>query len=59
MSELENGVPKHHSDFRRVYATVLESWLGFDSRAALGDEFELLDVFEALAGSDKSGESSP
>ena len=47
LTELENGGPKHHTDFRRVYATVLESWLGFDSRAALGRGFELLDVFEA------------
>ncbi len=47
LSELENGGPKHHTDFRRVYATVLENWLGFDSRAAVGEGFEPLDVFDA------------
>ncbi|MEE8451313.1 MAG: DUF1501 domain-containing protein [Thermoguttaceae bacterium] len=47
LTDLENGGPKHHTDFRRVYATMLESWLGFDSQAALGGGFEPLDVFEA------------
>lgn len=46
LGELENGGPKHHTDFRRLYATVLERWLGFDSRPALGEGFEPLDVFE-------------
>ena len=35
LTELENNGPKHHTDFRRVYATVLDRWLGWDSRAAL------------------------
>jgi len=47
LTELENGGPKHHTDFRRVYATMLESWLGFDSQAALGGRFEPMDVFQA------------
>ena len=47
LTELENGGPKHHTDFRRVYATVLEGWLGFDSRPVLGGGFKPLDVFEA------------
>ncbi|MBN2292390.1 MAG: DUF1501 domain-containing protein [Pirellulales bacterium] len=46
LTELENGGPKHHTDFRRVYATVLDNWLGFDSRPVLGDGFAPLDVFE-------------
>ena len=46
LTELENGGPKHHTDFRRVYATVLDRWLGFDSRPAVGEGFEPLDVFE-------------
>jgi uncharacterized protein (DUF1501 family) len=32
-------------DFRRVYATVLESWLGLPSRAAVGGTFEPLPLF--------------
>jgi uncharacterized protein (DUF1501 family) len=31
-------------DFRRVYATVVENWLGLSSEAVLGSQFELLDV---------------
>jgi hypothetical protein len=29
-------------DFRRMYATVLEGWLGLRSKEALGGAFELL-----------------
>ncbi len=28
----------------RVYATVLQSWLGFDSSAVLGEKFDVLDL---------------
>ncbi|MBN2475350.1 MAG: DUF1501 domain-containing protein [Pirellulales bacterium] len=44
LTDLENGGQKFHTDFRRVYATVLDRWLGFDSRAVLGETFEPLDV---------------
>ena len=46
LGDLKKGSPKFHTDFRRVYATVLESWLGFDSRPALGARFEPLDVLQ-------------
>lgn len=46
LRELENGGQKFHTDFRRVYATVLESWLGFDGQAALGEKFQPLDVLD-------------
>ena len=37
LSELEGGGGlKHHTDFRRVYATLLEGWLGLDSVPVLG-----------------------
>ena len=44
--ELENGGQKHHTDFRRVYATLLESWLGFDSLPVLGKQYEPLDCLD-------------
>ena len=44
LTDLDNGAPKFHTDFRRVYATVLDKWLGFDSRTVLGRQFESLDV---------------
>lgn len=42
--DLDKGSLKFHTDFRRVYATVLDRWLGFDSTAVLGRHFEPLDV---------------
>lgn len=45
LTDLDGDSPKSHTDFRRVYATVLDRWLGFDSRDVLGGRFEPLDVF--------------
>lgn len=47
LAELENGGPKFHTDFRRVYATLLDRWLGFDSEAVLGKQYESLDALGA------------
>ena len=44
LTDLENGGQKFHTDFRRLYATVLDRWLGVDSQAVLGERFEPLDV---------------
>lgn len=44
---LEGGGQKHHTDFRRVYATLLDRWLGLDSPPILGSRFEPLDLFTA------------
>ena len=38
------GDMHHHLDFRSVYATLLESWLGFPSEKALGGAFKKLDL---------------
>jgi uncharacterized protein (DUF1501 family) len=32
-------------DFRQVYATVLEDWLGLSAREAVGGTFERLPLF--------------
>ncbi len=45
LTDLENGSPRFHTDFRQVYATVLDRWLGYDSQAILGTDFGSLDVF--------------
>jgi uncharacterized protein (DUF1501 family) len=44
LTDLDNGALKFHTDFRRVYATVLDRWLGFESRSVLGGQFEPLDI---------------
>jgi uncharacterized protein (DUF1501 family) len=36
LSDLDVGDLKFHTDFRRVYATLLDRWLGCDSKAVLG-----------------------
>lgn len=46
LTDLQNGGLKFHTDFRRVYATLLDRWLGFDSELALGQRFEPLDLLE-------------
>ena len=42
---LEDGNLAHAIDFRRVYAAVLDRWLGVDSKAVLGRAFEPAEVF--------------
>ena len=34
--DLEDGDLKHKTDFRQVYATILERWLEVDAQAVLG-----------------------
>jgi uncharacterized protein (DUF1501 family) len=42
LTELENGDLKSHIDFRQVYSTLLEKWLGLPAEPALGGRFEQL-----------------
>jgi len=46
LTDLDDGALKCHTDFRRVYATVLDRWLGFDGTKTLGGRFDALDVFD-------------
>jgi uncharacterized protein (DUF1501 family) len=46
LKDLDDGDPKHAIDFRRVYATVLDQWLGCPSEAVLGKKFAHLPVLE-------------
>lgn len=43
LSDLDNNGLRFHTDFRRVYATVLDRWLGCDPRTVLGEPFEPVD----------------
>ena len=40
----EKGGLTPHTDFRHLYATVLDRWLGFDSQICLGEQFPTLDL---------------
>jgi uncharacterized protein (DUF1501 family) len=49
LRDLDSGDLKHHTDFRRVYATLLDHWLGCDSHAVLGGRFPPIDQLKARA----------
>jgi uncharacterized protein (DUF1501 family) len=40
LKDLDVGDLKYHTDFRRVYATLLDGWLGCDSKTVLGAKWE-------------------
>ena len=44
LTRLEDGDPIHAVDFRRVYASVLDRWLGVPHPEVLGGEFEAMPV---------------
>jgi uncharacterized protein (DUF1501 family) len=45
LTELEMGNIKHHTDFRQVYAAILDRWLGVPSEDVLGAKFAPAAVF--------------
>jgi uncharacterized protein (DUF1501 family) len=45
MTDQDEGDLKHHTDFRQVYAAILEKWLGADSKAVLGAAFTPVQAF--------------
>jgi uncharacterized protein (DUF1501 family) len=40
LSDLGDDDLKYHTDFRRVYATLLDGWMNCDSKAVLGAKWE-------------------
>ena len=47
LTDLDNDALKFHTDFRQVYATVLDSWLGYDSESVLQSRFQRIELFSA------------
>jgi uncharacterized protein (DUF1501 family) len=47
LSDLDSGDLRYHTDFRRLYATLLDQWLACDSHVVLGEAFEPLDLLKA------------
>ena len=45
LDRLDDGDLIHSTDFRSVYATVLDRWLGAPSEAILGGRFPAMDLF--------------
>ena len=48
LTDLVDGDPKIATDFRRVYATILEDWLGLPSQGPLGSAFEPMPLFRPV-----------
>ncbi|HEV3022869.1 MAG TPA: DUF1501 domain-containing protein, partial [Pirellulales bacterium] len=47
LSDLDGeGDLKFHTDFRRLYATILDGWLDCPSQVVLGEHFESLPLFK-------------
>jgi uncharacterized protein (DUF1501 family) len=44
LTQLDMGNLRHHTDFRQVYAAVLERWLGVSSKEVLGETFRPAEV---------------
>jgi uncharacterized protein (DUF1501 family) len=47
LTDLAGGEPKMTTDFRRIYATVLEDWLGLASAEVLAGSFDRMPLFRA------------
>jgi uncharacterized protein (DUF1501 family) len=47
LTKLEFGNLKHHTDFRQVYAAILDRWLGVSSKDVLGQEFKHVETFKS------------
>jgi uncharacterized protein (DUF1501 family) len=47
LTDLDHGDLKYKTDFRSVYATVLQSWLDTPSKPILGQQFNALPVLKA------------
>ena len=44
LTELEMGNLKFHTDFRQIYASVLDQWLGVSSKVVLSGEFKPVEI---------------
>ena len=49
LKNLQKNNLKFTTDFRQVYASVLEGWLGAPAEIVLGGRFESLPMFKAAA----------
>lgn len=47
LSDIDAGNLRHHTDFRQVYAAILDRWLGIPSRQVLGQDFQHADIFRS------------
>ena len=48
LDELDGGDLKYSIDFRRVYAALLDGWLGVDSKTVLGSKYEKVEFLKSV-----------
>jgi uncharacterized protein (DUF1501 family) len=46
LTDLQMGNLKFHTDFRQVYAAILDQWLGVSSKDVLGGTYKAVEVFK-------------
>ena len=46
LTDLDQGDLKHHTDFRQVYAGVLQQWLSVPTEAVLGGAYEPIQILD-------------
>ncbi len=44
LTDLDRGDLKHHTDFRSLYTTVLDQWLGVDPSNVLAERFDPVEI---------------
>jgi len=49
LADLDDDDLKFHTDFRRIYASLIDDWLGCDSKAVLGAKWEQVKALEPRA----------
>lgn len=47
LTDLDDGDLKYHTDFRSIYASIIEKWFGIPSAGILGGDYPLVDLFHA------------
>jgi uncharacterized protein (DUF1501 family) len=47
LTDIPMGNLQHHTDFRQVYAAVLDNWLGVSSKDVLGGTFKPVEIFKS------------
>jgi uncharacterized protein (DUF1501 family) len=48
LSNLQDGDLRHHTDFRQVYAAVIENWFECEAEPILKGNYNAIDVFAAM-----------
>lgn len=48
LSNLQDGDLRHHTDFRQVYAAVIQNWFQCEAEPILKGHYDAVDVFATM-----------